>query len=466
MRAFLVGSLALSMVLADAPASAQDAEALRRELEQLQQQFRTMQEQYQKAIDSLTERLQRLETKPQVAAAPASPGSEALTLPRLFDWARPHAPFSLYAQVPTGPGAPGAAVPPTRRGQVWVAPLPVYLQAIVGIFDGDNEDAFGYGSLRDPLWSARLRTFFELGPAGAIQLGASGLYGRTTDGPRASYVGVDAKYKYTPAGWSHPLLTVGGEVLFAHRKVSSTAENGGQGGEAAEAQTRRIRQEPGEPVFETRDAYGYYIWADVRPWRQWLFDLRYDWTEFPDGPGHEWALEPYVRPRGHELGAGGRGAPRLLVSHRPRPGRPRRRRLDRDTAHDWLGLRDRGQLGRDARLGMARPADRRDGGLRVRPHAGRVDRGHQAARRPMAGCMSPSPTLAPLALSAGRAVPLVALVRAPGPDAAHRRSLARARGAAPAPRRPVPRRLPGGTSRTPSRGLAGLPATRPSPPTR
>ncbi len=173
----------------------------------------------------------------------------------------------------------------------WVAPLPVYLQAIVGAFNGDNEEAFGYGSLRDPLLSARLRTFFELGIAGAVQLGTSGLYGRTTDGARASYLGVDAKYKYTPAGWAHALLTVGGEVLFAHRKVSVGGE---EGGEVVEPLGRRLRQEPGEATFEERDAYGYYVWLDVQPWKQWLVGLRYDWTELPDGPGREWALEPYL----------------------------------------------------------------------------------------------------------------------------------------------------------------------------
>jgi opacity protein-like surface antigen len=173
----------------------------------------------------------------------------------------------------------------------WVAPLPVYLQAIVGAFNGDNEEAFGYGSLRDPLLSARLRTFFELGVAGAVQLGASGLYGRTTDGARASYLGVDAKYKYTPAGWAHALLTVGGEVLFAHRKVSVGGE---EGGEVVAPLGRRLRQEPGEATFEERDAYGYYVWLDVQPWKQWLVGLRYDWTELPDGPGREWAIEPYL----------------------------------------------------------------------------------------------------------------------------------------------------------------------------
>ena len=423
MRVFVVVCLALGVGFAASPALAQEAEVLRRELEQLKQQLQTTQQQYQQAIEALTQRLQRLEARPQVAAAPASNQSGGpITLPSLYDLARPREPFSLYAQ--TTPGQPGAAAPRGRflfdmgiagdfvanftssrveRDQVgtfagrenrvipreielsffgqvdpyaratvileaaeefedgeralefglaeayleltslpfgvgakggrerlrfgllneyhlhdrpqtdspavltrffgeegltedglevsWVAPLPVYLQAIVGAFNGDNEEAFGYGSLRDPLLSARLRTFFELGVAGAVQLGASGLYGRTTDGARASYLGVDAKYKYTPAGWAHALLTVGGEVLFAHRKVSVGGE---EGGEVVEPLGRRLRQEPGEATFEERDAYGYYVWLDVQPWKQWLVGLRYDWTELPDGPGREWALEPYL----------------------------------------------------------------------------------------------------------------------------------------------------------------------------
>ena len=41
--------------------------------------------------------------------------------------------------------------------------------------------------------------------------------GLTTDDKHASYGGVDFKYKYTPESWHHPLLTGGGEILFAHR---------------------------------------------------------------------------------------------------------------------------------------------------------------------------------------------------------------------------------------------------------
>jgi hypothetical protein len=86
-------------------------------------------------------------------------------------------------------------------------------------------------------------------------------------------------------------VTVGGEVLFAHRKNIVASE---EGGEVTEGLVRRLPQEPGEATFETRDAYGYYVWVDIQPWRRWLFGLRYDWTELPDGPGREWAIEPYL----------------------------------------------------------------------------------------------------------------------------------------------------------------------------
>jgi hypothetical protein len=81
---------------------------------------------------------------------------------------------------------------------VWVAPLPVYLQAIVGLFDGDNEVAFGRGSLRDPLVTRRLRTFLELGDTSALQLGVSGATGTTEARQRASYGGVDAAHRRQP----------------------------------------------------------------------------------------------------------------------------------------------------------------------------------------------------------------------------------------------------------------------------
>jgi len=177
----------------------------------------------------------------------------------------------------------------------WVPPSPVYLQAIVGVFNGDNEVAFGRGSLRDPLMTGRLRTFLELTDTAAIQLGVSGATGETAESKRASYLGLDAKAKYTPSAWLHPRVTVGGEWLYAWRKVSEGASPAG-GADGLTHRTRGLLQEPAdEPTtFRMREAYGYYLWADVQPWRRWVFGARYDWTEFPDQSGHEWAIGPYA----------------------------------------------------------------------------------------------------------------------------------------------------------------------------
>lgn len=152
----------------------------------------------------------------------------------------------------------------------WVAPLPVYLEAVAGVFNGDNDEAFGRGSLRVPLLTGRLRTFLELGTTGALQLGASGATGETEDSRRQHLLGADARYKLTPEGWRHPLLTLGGEALWSWRSV----EDGGDTG--------------------TRRRSGGYLYGEVQPWRRWAFGLRHDWTRLLEDPGREWALEPYA----------------------------------------------------------------------------------------------------------------------------------------------------------------------------
>ncbi|HEV8309731.1 MAG TPA: hypothetical protein VGW35_18870 [Methylomirabilota bacterium] len=409
MRTFVALCLLAGVALAPSPAPAQDAEALRRELEQLRRQFDAMQQQYRQAIDSLTERLQRLEAQPPPAAVP--PAAPPVTAqappsgpPSLLELARPREPFALYERRGAGQllfdiGVAGdfagslasnrvetahagslagqenrffprevelslfGQVDPYARAEVrmevgeefedgqrssnvslaeanltlmtlpfgtqlklgqmrtrfgllnelhqhdrpfidnpnvlvrffgdeglvekgaeltWVPPLPVYLQAIVGLFDGDNEDAFGRGSLRNPLVTGRLRTFFELTDTSALQLGMSGATGVTAAGQRANYAGLDAKYKYRPEGWLHPLLTLGGEVLYGRRKVKEGTEESPPTGPEVSAE------------FRTRESYGYYLWAEGQPWRRWVLGARYDWTELPDESGHEWAIGPYL----------------------------------------------------------------------------------------------------------------------------------------------------------------------------
>jgi hypothetical protein len=150
----------------------------------------------------------------------------------------------------------------------WVPDLPFYVEGLVGVFNGDNEVAFGRGRIRDPLVTARLRTFFELGDTGGLQLGVSFASGVTADELRQTFVGFDAKYKYRPEGWLHPLLTVAGEGIFSRRAIVD----------------RDL----------TLDRFGWYVYAELQPLRRWAGGVRYDNTELLSDPGREWAVEPYL----------------------------------------------------------------------------------------------------------------------------------------------------------------------------
>jgi hypothetical protein len=165
----------------------------------------------------------------------------------------------------------------------WIAPLPFYLQLLGGVFNGDNDVLFGHGKISEPLWTGRVRTFFDFEELGAIQFGASVASGTNTDRQRSTVVGVDAKYKYRPEGWQHALFTVAGEWLYLNRRT--TTEGADEDGDGIPDQ---------EPEKTTLRRQGWYAYAEVQPWKRWLFGVRYDWTEFPDVRGHEWAVEPYV----------------------------------------------------------------------------------------------------------------------------------------------------------------------------
>jgi hypothetical protein len=153
----------------------------------------------------------------------------------------------------------------------WVAPLPFYLEALAGVFNGDNDVIAGFGRFRAPLVTARVRSFVETDRFGALQFGVSGATGETPEERRTWLAGLDAKYKYTPAGWRHAVFTLAGEALYFNRRA-----------ETDEGDTR------------VRERYGWYTYAEVRPWTRWAGGLRFDWTQYPDTPGHEWALQPYL----------------------------------------------------------------------------------------------------------------------------------------------------------------------------
>ena len=154
----------------------------------------------------------------------------------------------------------------------WVLPFPTYHELSLGVFDGDNETAFGRGSLRDPLLIGRWRTFLELQELGGLQLDVSAATGTTADRHRNTVIGVGGKYKWIGAGSGFPVLTLAAEGLGGFREMDSDS-----GGNA------RVER------------WGAYAYAQYNLNRRWAAGLRGDWTELPVERGREWALSPYVQ---------------------------------------------------------------------------------------------------------------------------------------------------------------------------
>ncbi len=170
----------------------------------------------------------------------------------------------------------------------WVPPLPFYLELLGGVFNGDNETAFGLASLKNPLVTGRVKTFFELEDFGALQLGMSVANGLQPDRLNNLILGWDAKYKYVPEGWQHALFTMAGELLYQMRRVNVPGEDVDGDG---------VPDTPGQR--ETLNRYGWYLYGDLQPFRFGplsLFSLgfRFDWTQYPINPGHQWAAQPYL----------------------------------------------------------------------------------------------------------------------------------------------------------------------------
>src|SRR5439155_3211840 len=152
--------------------------------------------------------------------------------------------------------------------------LPFYLEILGGVFNGDNETAFGFGRLRAPLTTGRVTAFFELTDTMGLQVATSVANGVTPDRLNSTLLGYDIKFKYRPDGWLHPLLTLSSEGIYSIRQVTT---------------------DEGDPFEKkTKDRFGWYGLAEVQPWRQWAFGARYDATQYPAMAGYQWAIEPYL----------------------------------------------------------------------------------------------------------------------------------------------------------------------------
>jgi hypothetical protein len=162
-----------------------------------------------------------------------------------------------------------------------VPDLPFYIEALAGIFNGDNEVAFGRSTLQHPLVTGRLRTFFELGDEHAVMLGMSVASGMTDDRNRSTILGWEWRYKYRPDGWLHPLITFTGEALYSLRTANVDVDVDGDG--SVDQVDKRQRNHS-----------GLYAGLEVQPFRRWAGGVRYDWSQYPVNPGWEWAIEPYI----------------------------------------------------------------------------------------------------------------------------------------------------------------------------
>ncbi len=165
----------------------------------------------------------------------------------------------------------------------WVPPLPFFVELLGGVFNGDNETAFGYSNIKNPLVTGRVRTFFELGDFGALQLGMSVANGLQSGNLRNTILGWDAKYKYVPDGWQHPFLTVAGEALYQMRQLAvESDEEGAPSSEGEPEQHRLVCLRRGAAVpLRLLEPPGRRV------------PLRLD-RVCRRRSGHQWAVEPYL----------------------------------------------------------------------------------------------------------------------------------------------------------------------------
>src|SRR5882672_10744594 len=162
-----------------------------------------------------------------------------------------------------------------------VPDLPFYIEALAGIFNGDNETAFGRTSLQAPLVTGRLRTFLELGNEHAVELGMSVASGQTPARLPSTILGWEGRYKYRPDGWLHPLVTLTTEGLYSWRQFNVDVDADGDG------VTDFLQK-------KQKNRWGWYLGGEIQPWRRWAGGLRFDWSQYPENPGAERSFEPYL----------------------------------------------------------------------------------------------------------------------------------------------------------------------------
>lgn len=186
---------------------------------------------------------------------------------------RTHPPETPFADRPLAAerflGEEGLAAPGISAS--WLAPLPFYLNVDAeATTTPDREEAPSFEAFRgkDLLYTSRLSTFFDLGEAANLALGASVANGAngapdslSGDGaPRATLIGGDVTFR-----WKNPRRAIYRSLIAQVEWMERRAENDTLAG--------------GDPV-----RHGAFAWADFQFSRRWHVGARYDWSDRLEDP--------------------------------------------------------------------------------------------------------------------------------------------------------------------------------------
>ncbi len=186
----------------------------------------------------------------------------------------------------------------------WLAPLPFFLELRGGVFSGDNETAFGVGSIRNPLVTGRIKTFLDINDDHGIQFAMSGATGPNTNfgplteaphGTRTVLLGADFKYKWKPVGVPYTQFILAGEYLFSHQRREPNIDALGflaplPLGSLCDAGTTGCSRDE-----RHRNRHGFYVFADYQLSQRWYVGTRFDWSQFPPNPNIAFENSPELR---------------------------------------------------------------------------------------------------------------------------------------------------------------------------
>lgn len=142
-----------------------------------------------------------------------------------------------------------------------------------GIFNGDNEEAFHGGRAgsfaRKPAYFGRLETFFELGQAAAIEIGAGYAYGHTRDEAGRPTLRSRILNTHFEFDYRDPILGLYRGFNFLTELYYSWRD-------------RLIEVEEIIVGREVLDRYGLYALGELQLARNWFVGGRFDYSQLPE----------------------------------------------------------------------------------------------------------------------------------------------------------------------------------------